>query len=353
MNSRERVLTALNLKEPDRVPFMELLIDEEIAIKVLGIKKKIEGGHKLDLPPLGNPLMGTFAGSGIYKPYELAEKLNLDGFGYNIQPPTWMEVTGSSNGREFVTNGLIKTRKDLKKLDFVNPEDDQLYNKALNHLKENKKDYAIFACINLGSDPVILSMGLETFFYSMQDDIKLIAELLEIYTDWIAKSVKKICRLGFDFIWACDDLAYKTGPYFSPEIFRKVFLPRLKKVAREISLPWAFHSDGDLMPILEDLLSLGMNALHPIEPGAMDIEKVKKKYGKRICLIGNIDLRYTLTLGTVKETEEEVKQRIREIGPGGGYIVSSANSIPTYVKVENLLAMSNAVLKYGNYPLNF
>ncbi len=84
----------------------------------------------------------------------------------------------------------------------------------------------------------------------------------------------------------------------------------------------------------------------------MDIKTVKEKYGIRVCLWGNIDLVYTLTRGTPEEVEAEVKQRIKEVGQGGGYILGSANSITDYCKVENVIAMAKAVKKYGKYPID-
>ena len=117
-------------------------------------------------------------------------------------------------------------------------------------------------------------------------------------------------------------------------------------------MPFVLHSDGDIRPIMQDLLDCGFNAIHPIEPKAMDIKELKRDYGDKLCLIGNIDLAYTLTRGTPAEVEEEVKQRIRDIAPGGGYCVSSSNSIPGYVPVENYRAMIDAVRKYGTYPIS-
>ena len=96
----------------------------------------------------------------------------------------------------------------------------------------------------------------------------------------------------------------------------------MKKAAEKIKIPWIYHSDGNLLPLLDDLLTLGMNGLANIEPNAMNIVELKKKYGRRICLVGNIDLHYTLTQGTAEETEAEVKKRIEEVGPDGGYILA-------------------------------
>jgi uroporphyrinogen decarboxylase len=97
-------------------------------------------------------------------------------------------------------------------------------------------------------------------------------------------------------------------------------------------------------------MKLGMTGLHPIQPAAMDINKVKAMYGDKVCIIGNIDLDYTLTLGTPEEVEREVKDRIEKIGKGGGYIISSANSITDYCKPENVWAMAKTIEKYRQYP---
>ena len=83
----------------------------------------------------------------------------------------------------------------------------------------------------------------------------------------------------------------------------------------------------------------------------MDIIEIKKKYGDKFCIFGNIDLDYTLTRGTPDEVDALVKERIRALAPGGGYAVSSSNSIPEYVKPENYKAMIEAVKKYGKYPI--
>jgi len=115
--------------------------------------------------------------------------------------------------------------------------------------------------------------------------------------------------LGFDFIATYNDMAYKEGQLVSPQVLREVFLPKMKIVAEAIKLPWAFHSDGNLTIVMEDLLTLGMNCANPFEPPCMELKVAKEKWGDRICLWGNIDLVKTLPYGTVEEVEAEVKQR--------------------------------------------
>jgi uroporphyrinogen decarboxylase len=197
----------------------------------------------------------------------------------------------------------------------------------------------------------IFSLGWEGFSDALYDHIELVEALMDRYIEWNCVVVEKLQTIGFDFFIVYDDFAYKTGPMFSPQVFTDIFLPKLRILADTFRIPWVFHSDGDLTSVLDDLLTLGMNGLNPIEPGAMDMKTIKDRYGDRICLWGNIDLRYALTRGTPDDAEAEVKQRIREAGPGGGYILGSSNSITDWCKVENVIAMARAVKKYGEYPL--
>jgi uroporphyrinogen decarboxylase len=100
------------------------------------------------------------------------------------------------------------------------------------------------------------------------------------------------------------------------------------------------------MPILDDLLSLGMNGLHPIEPGAMDLALLKQRYGKKLCLCGHINVD-TLCRGTPEEIDALVKQAVAIAAPGGGYIAGSSNSIPYFARPANVRAMCTAIQKYG------
>jgi len=102
---------------------------------------------------------------------------------------------------------------------------------------------------------------------------------------------------------------------------------------------------------MEDILNCHVDALHPIEPKAMDINELKQKYGDRLAFIGNIDLEYTLIRGTTRDVVILVRERIRDIAPGGGYTVGSSNTIPGYVKFENYITMVKTTKKYGRYPI--
>ena len=346
LTSRDRVLTALRHGIPDRVPYMELIVDEAFGLRLLGRPPAAE-------PPAMSgslPVTCAFFGGQAYDPVDLARGLDLDGFCMSIQPRIYFRTT-VSEGMHYVVGGQIKTRADLPLVNLPDPDDERIYEPARAFLAKYRPfGYAIGCFINLGSDPVVLSMGWDNFSYALYDDPRVPETLMDIYTGWYARAVKHICKLGFDFIWAGDDIAFKTGPMISPVVFRTLFLPYWRRVAEAITLPWIFHSDGNFLPLLDDLLSLGMNALNPIEPEAIDIVALRRRLGQGVALVGNIDIN-VLALASPEAVERLTRDTIRQVAPGGGFILSSSNSIPGYCRVENVLAMVRACRRYGEYPI--
>ncbi len=325
MISRERVLTALAGGQPDRVPFIEAGVDPEMQLQIMG--------------------------GDDFTPAELSLELGLDAVTVDLLPPLFVESRRTA-AREFIERPLLTSPGTLSLMEFPDPTERAFYDEARRRVDANRGEFAVGARIRLGASPMLMSMGIDGFAYALYDHPGLVEEILDRYTEWTAQVVERLPEVGADFVWSFDDVAYKTGPMFSPQVFREVFLPALGKVAdaiHRVGLPWIFHSDGDLMPLMDDLLALGIKGLHPIEPGAMDINEVKRRYGDRICLVGNIDLHHTLTRGTPAEVEAEVRERIEVVGRGGGYMVSSANTITSYCKLENVLAMRDAVRRYGWY----
>ncbi len=345
MLPRERVLCALSRQEPDRVPFLETVVAEPVALDLLGSQPA--PGARGDLSQTGDDvLIGSLFDSPFYEPIDLARTLGLDGFGMYLFA-RHEGIQEDVDGRAMVTGGRVKSRADLARIHLPDPHDPTIYAPYQQFVQRyHDAGYALFAFLNLGSDPTIFSMGFETFALALYEQPDLVADLFDLYTDWYARAVPHLCALGFDFLWFGDDIAFKSAPYVSPRVFREVFVPRYRKVIDRVSLPWVFHSDGNLMPILDDLVSLGMAGLHPIEPEAMDLGEVKRRYGGRLCLVGNISVD-RLSRGTPVEIEALVKQAIEIAAPGGGYIAGSSNSIASYCRAENVRAMAEAIRRYG------
>jgi uroporphyrinogen decarboxylase len=340
MNGRERVLTALRRKVPDRVPYCEFAVDRALAAQLVGWTVPESQAANLEA--------NTYS---VDEAKELAATLGMDNIAYVLRAPIYAEKVAGKDGRLFYGAGMIEGEADLSMIDLPDPTDDALYEEAA-AFAAAKGPYAACLVTRIGVFPTMLSLGLERFSIALYENRALVETVLDRYCDWTAAMAERACQLGFDVFVSTDDMAFKSAPYFSPRIFREVVLPRYRRVRQTITLPWVVHSDGNLMPFLDDLVELGIAGLHPLEKGAMDIRAVKRAYGDRICLLGNVDLNL-LGMGTPEEVDREVCELIRDVGPGGGYIVTSGNSLPAYLKPENVVALVEAVQRYGRYPLQF
>jgi hypothetical protein len=190
-------------------------------------------------------------------------------------------------------------------------------------------------------------MGFENFCTKLYDDPRLVRKVMEGYAAYNSQLLEFFSdQPEVDFIWVADDIAYKTATFFSPAIFRKHILPIWREMAQCIRKPWIFHSDGNFEPIFDDLISLGMAGIHPLEVGAMDIFAVRERVGAQIALIGNVDMGL-LTAGEPAEVERAVLNLVERLSAGGGYLLSSGNSISADAVPENVRAMGDALARWN------
>lgn len=338
MNSRERVHIALQRGQADRVPYCELGIDRALAQKLMGWGPAISQAANLE--------------ANVYNVEEakaLAARLGLDNIGYVLRAPVYAEKLPGMDGRLFYGNGLLTSRRELHRLQLPDPHDDALYAAAAEFLR-GREDYSTWFITRMGIFPTLLGMGTEAFSIALYEDRGLVEEILDRYVDWAIVVARRVCAMGFDVYVTTDDMAFKTTTFFSPKVFRELVMPRYRRLREAVTLPWVIHSDGNMLPFMDDLVSLGIAGFHPNEKGAQDPRITKQRYGDRICVLGNVDLNI-LGMGAPEDVEREVYELIRDVGPGGGYIVTSGNSLAGYIKPENALALGRAVRKYGAYPL--
>ncbi len=187
-------------------------------------------------------------------------------------------------------------------------------------------------------------MGFETFSITLFENPELIGRLNNVLGELVVSMFEVFAQHDtVDVLWFSDDIAFTNGLMVSPDVLDQYFFPWLKKIgdlAKEYNKPFIYHTDGVLFDVFDKIIECGVDAIHPIEPKAMKITEVKKKYGDKLCLIGHVDVDL-LARGTPEQVRAVIEKNIKVAGYNGGYIIGSGNSIPEYVNYENYMAMLN------------
>ena len=286
------------------------------------------------------------------------------GYDYiKLQPGVDFDPAGIATGRNLKANeegtvvrkwasegaGIIRSRSDLERYVFPKPED--LSYERFNQVKPLLP--AGMGVIGQYGDIFTMTwemMGFETFSMAVYEDPELVEELNSKLGEIVVSMFERMAaHPAVDILWYSDDIAYASGLMISPPLLRKYFFPWLKKIgelAKSAGKPLLYHTDGVLYAVMEDIIACGVDALHPIEPKAMELAEVKKRYGDRLCLIGHVDVDM-LSRGSKEEVREQVRKNIAAAWAGTGYCAGSGNSIPEYVDFGNYLAMLEAVREFG------
>lgn len=248
--------------------------------------------------------------------------------------------------------GIIASRADLERYPFPDPErlDYSPFLQARQHLRPGMKIIAILGKIFTAAWQL---MGMEAFCESLHDDPALVRDLIHRIGQIQVRVAEKILAMDtVGGLWTPDDMAFHTGPLVAPQwLIREVFpfYRRIVSLCRDAGKISIFHSDGDITSLLDTIMATGFHALHPIEPESLDIDQVRRRVGKRLCLIGNISV-HLLSTGTPAQIRELVRDRVQRFGHEGAYVVGSSNSVPNYVPFENYLAMLSASAEFGRIP---
>jgi len=198
---------------------------------------------------------------------------------------------------------------------------------------------------------------VDLFLEAMVTEPKLVERYMEVTTEGQLSLLKAQLEMGVDGILGANDWCYNSGPMFSPEMFDRYFVPYLKRIVEEChryGVPFIKHLDGNVTKLLPSFIhKVGIDGLHPIDPLAgMDISELKKEYGDKITLLGNLDCADLLINGTPEMIVDSVKGIIQKTSIGGGHIFSSSNSIYGGIPLKNVHIMLDAVKEYGRYPIS-
>ena len=196
--------------------------------------------------------------------------------------------------------------------------------------------------------------GLDKLLVDMVEDEDYVNELLDKVMIHQLNAGIEGTKLGLDMLWMGDDVAMQTGMLMSAGLFRKYIKPRFAAMIsayRDVNpnIKIAYHSCGNAMAILEDLIEIGVDMYHSIQPRAIDPLEVKRRYGDHLTLWGGFDIQQIMPEGTVEEIKSEVKRLIDGCAGGGGFILAPAHHIQPDTPIENLLAFYEAAREYGPY----
>ena len=189
--------------------------------------------------------------------------------------------------------------------------------------------------------------------FALKPDV--VEKLLEIPFRYHLAAAQKLVEMGVDMIWTGDDMGAQHNMIISPNTWRRFFKPRmatfistLKAINPDVKI--AYHSDGNIYPIIPDLIEIGLDILNPIQPMSMNPEDLKRDFGDRLCFWGSIDEQYTLPFGTPSDVRNEVITRLKTLGRDGGLIIAPSQHVQLDTPLENFWAMANTITEtsYGS-----
>ncbi len=380
MKSKDRVREAFAHRESDRVPVFEQEIASNIASKILGRYAYTGGGigwrdnvellfqrrrdflveklcgdlielhEKLDMDVVRAPLVPEKDAEGpkrkldeytYYYEDEEEERWSV----HRYEPSTMMySLVDSSFKRE----GLPAVERFIRNIEDKEIEIDESAFEVMRTMTER-----------LGGERTITAasgIGIP-FETSWLRALYEKPEIVGIYLDYCVRRelmlISRYKQIGVDFILGGGDIANNGGPFYSPGVFRKAILPKLKQIVdfcHELALPYIYRTDGNIWPIANELLvESGVDGYGEIDAQAgMRLGELKAKF-PGLVLWGNVDCAKTLVFGSREEVIDETRRAITEGAPGGGYILGSSNTIHPNVRLENFLLMLETAKRYGRY----
>jgi len=384
MTPRERVLSAINHEEPDRIPLV-IGVNNATGIKMKpyqGIKRiagiQAADNYIYDWPELGTAeideatmvrMHGDVRGVLDLEP-EKVRKRNREREPHSDCYDSWgggqMEVTP---GNWFPGIHPLADARTIEDLDAYQGWPDMSDPSRIAHVKEaasrlaDENQFAIMATpwLLFPFERAHAMQGMEPFLLNMAMNPEFAQALMERIGDYCKQLMGHFLDEldgNVDIIKIGDDLGTQNSLMISPKMYRDMLKPIhadfISFIKSRTNAKVLFHSCGDVAPLIGDFIDIGVDILNPIQTSTgsiSDLPKLKKQFGKDIIFCGGIDSHRILPFGTVGEVREEVRRVMQALGPGGGYMVGAVHTVMNDVPPENVLAMVDAVEEFGHYPL--
>lgn len=385
ITSKKRVLKALTHKEPDCIPFdlggtvdtgihkdvyKKLLLKLNICKEEISICEAIQQIAEIDdevRKKLGIDTHGLFL--SVAPDFWDVEVKEESGYTTFTDPFGVEWVKPKPKGLYFdIRKHLLKgtiSLEDIKNLPMPDPKDPSLINglkEEAERIKKKEDSAIVLAACDAGiMERAEWVRGFKDFFIDLGTNLSLALSLLDKLTDFHMKYWETILdEIGdiVDVVVEADDLGMQEKPLLSPEMYRNTIKPRHKRLIsfiKEIAPAYTyifFHSCGSIYALIPDLIDVGIDILNPVQVSAaeMDTKRLKQEFGDEITFWGGgVNTQNILPNGTPNEVREEVKRRIDDLAPGGGFVFSAVHNIQADVPPENIIAVLEALQEYGSY----
>ena len=384
LTSRERVLTAIHHEQPDRVPLV-IGVSNATGIKMRPYKgiKDIIGvqapdNYIYDWPELGTAeideetmrrLHSDVRGVLDLEPAEI-RKRNCERDPHSDYIDSWGSgQTEISPGDWFPSVHPLPEARTAEELDSYQGWPDMGDPTRIAHVRENaarlagENHFAILATpwLLFPFERAYAMQGMDTFLLNMARDPDFARALLEkiaVYCKQLMGRFLEELGDNVDIIKIGDDLGTQESLMISPKMYREILKPVhadfISFIKARTKAKIFFHSDGDVAPLIEDFIEMGVDILNPIQTSAgsmSDLPSLKKRFGSNIVFCGGIDTHRVLPFGSTEEVRQEVRRVMQILGPGGGCMIGAVHTVMNDVPPENVLAMVDAVEEFGHYPL--
>lgn len=349
MTSKERVLAAVNLSEPDQIP-MDYHGNRFVLERLradLGVRSHRELLRALgsDIVDLRGTVDPTYIGP-IPASREIGDGVRENWWGWR-QKTVHAACGPEEQFVDFVLAGATSV-EELAAHPWPSPDwfDFSDFPERL----EPWSEFAVMATgVSVYQHPTFLR-GIDTLLLDMAADREMADYLMNRFTDFYLEYFDRMLTAAdgrIDILRQADDLGTQESLFYSPEMFRTYIKPRTAKfveLAHHHGAKFMFHSCGAIRPLIDDLIEIGVDILDPLQAAAkgMEPEVLKERFGDRICLHGGIDTQYLLPQGSPDEVAAEVRRRCDILGEGGGYILAPCHVLQLDVPTENVLAMRDA-----------
>ena len=337
MNSYERVMTAFRHEEPDRVPVAEIGISPIVFNAIMPEANSVSDfqAKYLDIVNQVN----------YYKTKPAGEGHVIDEWG--------ITYTKTGDDAYYPALPAFSIHDDFLGHPLPDPYAEHRFGDLDHNVKNYKKQKAVSftqRAFFLWTDALI---GFEELLVNMRLEPEKMHMLFDKVLDYTTKMAVRAVEKGADIIYETDDYAYNGGPFFALDVFEEFIFPRMKRFVDAVHEAGAYvikHSDGNIMPIIPGLIECGYDGIHSIDPLAgMDIGEVKRLYGDKLVLIGNIEPGNLLGFGTKEVVEQAVRETVDKAAKGGGLIIAASNVVMSSVNPDNYMTMLNTVYEYGKY----